>query len=224
MENGLKGLAMMGILRTGLAAAALCTLGAGGALASTIDFTDVRSYTAGAGSATGTIDGIGWTLTPNGGSLTYTNYDGTSAPVGSLAFENDGVGIGDDEVDYRSESLTLTFASSVLLSGLNFLDLFGFESVRVLADGNFLTEVAATAGAFDNSQGGYVAAALQAIQVTTLTFMAGPNNDIGPLGFGNPDFALAGVTVSPVPLPAGGLLLLSALGGLVIARRRKAAV
>ena len=36
-------------------------------------------------------------------------------------------------------------------------------------------------------------------------------------------FDLNAVGVSPVPLPAGGLLLLTAIGGLAVARRRKAA-
>lgn len=38
----------------------------------------------------------------------------------------------------------------------------------------------------------------------------------------NPDAARATFTLSPVPLPAGGLLLLGALGAFVLARRRTA--
>lgn len=35
------------------------------------------------------------------------------------------------------------------------------------------------------------------------------------------DFYIASITVSAVPLPAGGLLLLTALGGMAVARRRR---
>ncbi len=44
-------------------------------------------------------------------------------------------------------------------------------------------------------------------------------------GDGHPskEFYISSVTVSPVPLPAGGLMLLAALGGLTAARRRRKA-
>jgi hypothetical protein len=43
------------------------------------------------------------------------------------------------------------------------------------------------------------------------------------VGAGNPAFEFANVTVAPIPLPAAGLLLVGALGGLAALRRRKAA-
>ncbi len=50
--------------------------------------------------------------------------------------------------------------------------------------------------------------------------------DTSPMGGGSVngfDVDAVGVTPAPIPLPAGGLLLVTALGGLALARRRKAA-
>jgi hypothetical protein len=52
----------------------------------------------------------------------------------------------------------------------------------------------------------------------TLTLPPGPGNS-GPTG----GFDVDSISVSPVPLPAGGLLLIGALGGLAALRRRKTA-
>jgi hypothetical protein len=41
---------------------------------------------------------------------------------------------------------------------------------------------------------------------------------------GNPAFEFANLSIASVPLPAGGLLLIGALGGLMVLRRRQAAV
>ena len=209
--------------------AAIVTMaGAMAAAASTIDFTDEGSYTAGASQATGTTDGTGWTLTPNPNFyfLTYSQeYDGTNDPVTTLALENDGVGVirnpnsTDDEVTYPRESLTMTFAAEVEVSGFYFLDLFGRETVTVYDENNILlTVIASPWGAFDNSEGGYVYYAFDAT-VTSLTFVPGSSND----NRGRPDFALAAIDLAPIPVPAAGLLLLTALGGLGLARRRKSA-
>ena len=52
---------------------------------------------------------------------------------------------------------------------------------------------------------------------TQFTFTIGDSND----GVGLADGALAGVNVAAVPLPAGMLLLGTALGGFSFARRRQ---
>ncbi|MEO6300026.1 MAG: VPLPA-CTERM sorting domain-containing protein, partial [Paracoccaceae bacterium] len=44
---------------------------------------------------------------------------------------------------------------------------------------------------------------------------------VGTSGFANFSLQLVAFPVSPVPLPAGGLLLLGALGGVAALRRRK---
>ena len=214
-----------------LSIAALVTLvGAMGASASTIDFTDNGSYTFSPAAATGSVDGVGWTLdsNPNTSSLTNSEaYNGTTTPVTPLALENDGVGVIlnpnqiDDEVTFPKESLTMTFDQEVDVTGFYFLDLFGRETVTIYADGNLLTPITTVTspwGPSDNSQGGYVYYALDA-SVTTLTFVPGSSND----NRGKPDFALAGISLAAIPVPAAGLLLLTALGGLALARRRKTA-
>ena len=210
-------------------AAVVTMVGAMGAAASTIDFTDNGSYTFNPTSATGTTDGIGWTLDSNPNTSVLTNsqaYDGNAAPVTPLALENDGIGVlltteTDDEVTFPAESLTMTFDEAVGVSGFYFLDLFGDETVTVYADGDLvtpLTIVSSPWGNTDNSEGGYVYYAFDAT-VTTLTFVPGNLND----NRGRPDFALAAIDLAAIPVPAAGLLLLTALGGLGLARRRKTA-
>ena len=56
--------------------------------------------------------------------------------------------------------------------------------------------------------------------VTSITFESTGTDDKGNVRF---DFVADTVTPSPIPLPAGGLLLLAALGGLAGLRRRKTA-
>lgn len=212
-----------------LSLAAIVTMaGAMTASATTIDFTDNGSYTFTPAAATGSTDGIGWTLDSNPSSSTLTNseaYNGTTTPTTPLALENDGIGVimkseVDDEVTFPRESLTMTFDEEVGITGFYFLDLFGLETVTIYADGNLvtpLTVATTTTGAKDNSEGGYLYYAFDA-SVTTLTFVPGSKND----NRGKPDFALAGIDLAAVPVPAAGLLLLTALGGLGLARRRKA--
>ena len=120
----------------------------------------------------------------------------------------------------------MSFDTAVHLTGLHFLDLYGFESVTVWADGHLLTSVGATFGTtdsgVDDSEGGYGFSSLLPTKVSTLTFFAGSQNDLLDRRYGNPDFALAGVDVAPVPVPGSAVLVLTALGGLSILRRRKA--
>jgi hypothetical protein len=210
-----------------LTLAAFVTMaGAMGAAASTIDFTDEGAYTITDDLATGTTDGIGWTLdsNPPDSRLRYTQeFDGDAAPVTPLALENDGIGVSfllpDDEVSFPRESLTMTFDSEASVTGFYFLDLFGAETVEIYDENNvLLTTVTASSADLDNSVGGYTYFAFDA-SVTSLTFVPGPLND----SLGRPDFALAGVDLAAIPVPAAGLLLLTALGGLGLARRRKSA-
>lgn len=65
-----------------------------------------------------------------------------------------------------------------------------------------------------------ISTVLAAGQTDTLRVVYGDPKAIFENGKGNIDMAVA--AVAPVPLPAGGLLLLGALGGMAALRRRKA--
>jgi hypothetical protein len=197
-------------------------LGAAGAQASTIDLTDNGSYVAGTSQASGTVDDIAWVIkpTPKKGVLTYTPFDGDdiNAMPSGLAYENDGIGIKDDEVTYPSEKLAMTFAEQVTVTGVYVLDLFGLETASIYADGNLVGVITAASLSGDNSTDGYAFIDFgKGILATTLTFVPGSQND----AYGHPDFALAAVTLAPIPVPAAGLMLLGGLGVLGAAKRRR---
>ncbi|MEP2473676.1 MULTISPECIES: VPLPA-CTERM sorting domain-containing protein [Rhodobacterales] len=212
-----------------LIAASTLALGAGtvGASAALLDFTSTASYDVQSDAlASGTINGIGWTLTPSGGDLTFTTPGPGS--IGDLVGDNDGIGVDDDEITLSpAESVTLTFDKAIRVTGLYFLDLFissdgaVTESAVVSSNGSAILELFATEnepgfglGDFTELAGDFVS-----FTGTSFTFTVGNDND----NVGKADFALAGIEIAPIPLPAGILLLGTALGGLGIARRRKKA-
>ena len=197
------------------------------ASAAVIDFTDSSIYTSQTGgSATGTVDGVGFTIAPTGGALTFAAGPG---PVGGLVGDNDGIGIGDDEID-GSEYLTIVFDRSVRLTGVSFLDLFRSAANATDAEqavvydgvppatGNFVATFEATE-TYAPGGTGFGSFAVNA-RGDTFTFDVGTGNDDKGVG----DFSVAGLTVqlAAIPLPASALLLGGALGGLVLLRRRKA--
>lgn len=202
-------------------------MGAVSASAALLDFTSDASYSVqGPALASGTINGIGWTLTPQGGGLTFTK-PGPGAQ-GVLAGDNDGIGIDDDEITIRPpESVTLTFDKAIRVTGLFFLDLFiaadnsvtesaivsvnGVEKAELFAQQN---EPGFGLGSFEAANGDFVS-----FTGKSFTFTVGTQND----QVGKADYALGGIEIAPIPLPAGILLLGTALGGLGLARRRKKA-
>lgn len=202
-------------------------IGTAGAWASTIDLTDNGAYTQGTSQASGSVDGVSWTINPvpSSASLTYTTFDGTGGTGMNpdLAFENDGIGITDDEVTYPRESLSMTFSQEVTVTGVYVLDLYGDENVTVYADGVAVGQIVADPVNAPNAQStttdGYSYIAFSTgVTATTLTFMPGNTND----NAGSPDFALAAITLAPIPVPAAGLMLLGGIGALGALKRRRA--
>lgn len=192
---------------------ALVLLLCNSASAALLDFTDNSvGYT-------GTVDGVGYTLSSTGGAMNRDEQPGYGAGCGVLACDNDGVGVSgrdNDEVDF-DESLTLDFAAPVYLTGLHFQDLFKVEQVKVVVDGGtpFFIDAVYEIG----QGGGYLNYILTSpILASKIELFAEFSN--GDAGDNN--YALAGVNVSAVPLPAAVWLFGSALVGLIGFRRQSA--
>ncbi|GIX12226.1 MAG: hypothetical protein KatS3mg118_0185 [Paracoccaceae bacterium] len=191
-----------------------------------VDFTD-RAIWSGSGAAATSFHDYGAfsvSVTSNpAGRLNFTqNYDGPAGAsfcgAGGLACISDGLGITDDEIG-GTESATLTFSRAVTVSGLHFLDLFvarnqsSRETAKVSVNGGSWQSFAAV----NTGNGGYLFEAVNWTNVTSLAFAYQIGNDSSGIG----DYALAAVEVTPVPVPAAGLLMITGLGGLgLIARRR----
>lgn len=208
-----------------------------GASAAILDFTDLTSYTSTGPVATGSIGSVGWTLTPSGGALNVNTTpdvgDSTGIP---LALDTDGVGVigggTNDEVTDDDESLLLSFSRAIKVTAVHVLDLFFSDTVpdnKELAlayddDDNTLI-VTVTAGVpLGAANGGYKKSdPFGEYAVRNIRFEAGGAADDTTY-----DFALAAIEYAsgdgqepdPVPLPAGGLLLIGGLAALAAARRR----
>lgn len=198
--------------------------------ATTLDFT-------GAGWESGSIGTNGWTLTgAPGAALEGDAIDSpaTNAAVAAagldLALEFDGIGVDSnvstDEVD-GTDTLTLSFDRKVKITGVYFLDLY-FTIDKITGEIADLEQAGITNGASTEVvdaqrrfriAGGFGEASMKMTGDTFTFFDPSGGNDAVGVG----DFALAAVTVAPIPLPAGFLLLGTALGGLGVARRFKKA-
>jgi len=224
-----------------LAAAVGAVAAAGSAGAATLDFTDRGQWNGSSGGATSSVD-YGWftaaIATDPVQSATFTeNFDGPQsssycqANGGPLACQSDGLGIVDDEIS-AGQSVTVTFSRALQVVGLHFLDLFtssrGTEEAWLTLNGNdsvihtFLgTEtLRASSGIAGDTRPGRLPLRRGDFRgVTSMTFF-GPSI-VGDNG--DNDYALAGIQVAPIPLPAAGWLLLGALGALggVAAKRRR---
>jgi hypothetical protein len=180
---------------------------------------------------TGIFDGVGYTLTSTNGNInlfTDGGYDGSDNSIcqsggGVFACGTDGIGIDDDEIgedrDSIIETLTITFDTAVNITGFHFIDLYevnGTEQATVLIDGTSSITVDATQGA---GEGGYANAVIASMMGTTIVFTA--ESTIGVKDDANNNYALAGVNVSAVPIPAAAWLFLSGFLGLIGFSARK---
>ncbi len=160
--------------------------------------------------------------TATGGNLRFTELGSvgtTCASILGLKCDQDGVGVNDDEITAPSvraaESITITFGKAVTIGALFFLDLFQNEAATVATSAGDLFTVAAPSP-LNNSGAKKVDVHLAG--VTSITFSAAnpPAGDDT-----TNDYALAGVSI--VPLPAGIVLLLTGIGGIGFAGRRRIA-
>jgi len=197
---------------------------AGMASAALLDFTDNSV------GLVGSIGGVGYTVTgvPADPSQAVDTDVSNCAICGPLAVENDGLGIGDDEVttgNAGQEYITITFDEAVKLTGVYWLDLFrdpnsGDREVGNISRGSVPGAPSdhSTLAVFNVTKGfGFREDLSVDLNGTSFTFFVGSTNDAA----GRADAALAGITIAAVPLPAGLLLLGTALGGFGIMRRRK---
>lgn len=214
---------MLGSLKLmGVTAAAVLTAGVS-AQAAVVDFT---AYSVGTvGPLTGSIGSTNWVLTSSRGQVRAP--EACTSPVPSLACVNDGLGISGAEIRGGAKNyLTITFSRSVALVATSFLDLF------VARDGSnaeiaYITkgipsgvpgDVTVVADQVFPSGNGFKMADGFKLVGDTFSFFVDP---VGNDNIGRPDAALASIEIAPVPLPAGGLLIASALGGLGLLRRKK---
>lgn len=231
----------MRILKVITVASAMTLAGGLSASAALLDFTSDATGNSGTLSD---LNGTGYTLSAQGGpgfklkrdtEISVTEAAAVPASAG-LALDNDGVGVvgegSRDEVTNGNESLLLEFTDKVKLTAVHFLDLFvgnkaEFSLTRNGATNQLIVKTVAVDG-IDSGNAGYAtsdeASFLGNAIVTSIRFVAGAaadNND--------GDFALAAIEYDAdfapgiIPLPAGGVLLIGALGALGLVRRRKTA-
>lgn len=223
------------MLQVGIVASCLCN----GVMASYIDFT-IGGLTGNSNVFTGSVDGVGFTLTSTGGNIKFDGdygYDGSSTTgcqsgggqlecntAGDGRRSGDGVGIDNDEIT-MGQTLSLSFDTAVRITRLEFLDLYvggGVEQATVSIDGTLIDTVDATGSSGDGGYakldlGGLILGLGQNIELTAALgedFWDDRTND----------YAFAAVTVSAVPVPAAFWLFGTALIGFVgMSRRRKVA-
>lgn len=194
------------------------------AQATLIDFTD-KSWQDAINSGAGTLATIGnVTLTASGGDFSfnggYSERSGCNNSAGGslLKCNGDGIGISDDEIRQGgNQKITVSFTDGpVNIENIYFLDLFANDNgtdndeiaVMSIGSNNYTyTAVSDLVGGFYNT--GFSEQGISSI-------MFSGNLD----GFS--DYALAGIEISPVPLPGAAILFGSALLGFFGFKRRRA--
>lgn len=232
---------MHSILKAAAISAVVAVTGAVSASAATIDFT---SNSTGTATADWSLQGYEFdgtnidTIAINTGTSTTATCAADSGFT--LACENDGYGIGGgDEFSNPLSSkltwITITFTKAVQITGYSVLDAFADASNPDFFEKVYLTKGAVAPGAIEATvvgselnvpnvpETGFASTSDISVKGTVFTFWVAegagshPNNDF----VGSADAALASIEVAAVPLPAGVVLLGSALAGLGLARRRK---
>lgn len=206
-----------------IAVAALALMAvAAPAKAAMIDFT---AYPVGtSGTLTGSVGSIDWTLTSSRGEIRAP--EACTSPVPELACVNDGLGISGSEISGNSKDyIQIVFSRNVALVATWFLDLFiardgSNAEIAYVSKGtpSGVPDVTVVADKVYPGGNGYRKAEGFRLIGTTFSFFVDPDgND----NLGRPDAALAAVEIAPVPLPAAGMLMLGALGGLAVLNRRR---
>lgn len=184
------------------------TILANGASASTFDFaalapTDPDEFIT--GSLVETSGGLTVTVTPNSNSVVI-NHDGL------------GVGTGVNQGMAGSETLTFSFSQPVTLLSLSLTEIGAPIDSAEIASGS----LTASTGNFNAGPGIDGGNGVNSTRLIT-SFIG---DDIAfvsmfTIGVETGNFTVAGFEVAPVPLPAGIALMLTVMGGLGLAARRR---
>ncbi|MBK6289093.1 MAG: PEP-CTERM sorting domain-containing protein [Gammaproteobacteria bacterium] len=190
------------------------TMASAAVMASHIDLTDPASLGA------VSVSAFGGNVTSN---TSASERSGCVAAGAGLACLGDGVGIGDDEVTFGREVLTVDLGKAYRVNSVEFLDVFNnaneggkSEHAQFSIDGGSIFD--AFRGAADGSGdsiGGYLMFSLsQPVVGQTLRFFTTSN--------ARSDFSVARISVSEVPLPGTLGLLGLGLVGLGAVRKKHA--
>jgi hypothetical protein len=228
-----------------LAAGLLVLAPAANAAIQSIDFTNAKPWGGVQGQTSFSSGGVTVSSQGNGGTLTFNAIGASNdpstglEPCGVYACDGDGIGIGDDEVSWKTSGfdqlLEVRFDKAVTVTEISFLDLFNESTGREIAFWYYNGDASAksnlmaplTNDSWPATNGFAAATGLNKTDVTSITFLV----DCAGNSCAANDYALAGIKtvgpdadVSEVPLPAAAWLFGSGLIGLAgIARRRRTA-
>lgn len=191
---------------TFIGAVAAIGLSAGVASAATFTFNTVGPQVA-------SLSGPGFTITPGSSGILNSSarISQTATGLGVNGNPDTNPGNIDGFPIFSSEFLTVDFDWIVTLKKIALGNVDGNDDVDLFLDGTLI--------------GSYQASALNSLDLDAdiTSFRVRASGTFLADGFGNDDFTLAGFTVAPVPLPAGGLLLIGGLAALGVVRKRLSA-